>query len=76
LWEEHFGSLKRWARGSTWQVTLMELWSFTQICVLEAGGPPDYPPELQAEVEDLAQMLGDYLRNMRTGREPEPGTFF
>jgi hypothetical protein len=49
----------------------MELWSFDQICMLEAGNLPAYPPEIRAQVGDLAMMLGEYLRNIRTGRKPD-----
>jgi hypothetical protein len=74
LWDEHFGGLKQWACGSIWQVTLMELWSFDQICMLEAGNLPAYPPEIRAQVGELAMMLGEYLRNIRTGRKPDTAT--
>jgi hypothetical protein len=74
LWEEHFGGLRQWTCGSTWQVTSMELWSFGQICMLEAGSLPVYPPELQAEVGDLARKLGEYRQNVRTSRKANIAT--
>jgi hypothetical protein len=52
----------------------MELWSFGQICMLEAGSLPVYPPELQAEVGDLARKLGEYRQNVRTSRKANIAT--
>jgi hypothetical protein len=74
LWEEHFGGLRQWACGSTWQVTLMELWSFDEICMMDVGSLPIYPPELQVAVGNLSRRLGEYLRNIRTGRKPNTAT--
>ena len=69
LWAEDLKDMAQWADGDVWQVTHMELWSFAQICMLEASSAPAYPPELQAEITELASMLVEYMGNFATGRK-------
>jgi hypothetical protein len=69
LWAQHHEHLAQWAAGDVWQVTHMELWSFDQICMMEAGSRPTCPPELLAEIAKLDGMLMEYMRNLATGRK-------
>ena len=76
LWDQTYADLKQWADGTTWQVTLMELWAFNEICMFEGAGFPDYTSELLANVGELNRMLAEYRDNVRRGhgrRKPGAG---
>ena len=65
LWDEHFPELRRWTEGSICQATLLELWSFGQICMLDAVDFPKWPPQVAEQLDEYARMLREYLENMR-----------
>ena len=64
LWDENFPTLKRWTHGSICQVTMLDLWSFAHICMLE-GDRPQWPPELGEKLNGYAVALREYRENMR-----------
>jgi len=68
LWDEHMSELEPWTEGSICQATLLELWSFGQICILDAADFPKWPPEIADQLSEYARMLQEYMENMRRAK--------
>jgi hypothetical protein len=64
LWDESFSELDEWTEGTICQATLLELWNFSYICMLDVGAP-NWPPELARELSEYGRQLGTYMENMR-----------
>jgi hypothetical protein len=67
LWDENFSDLTEWTEGTTCQATLLELWSFGYVCMLDCG-VPNWPPELARELSEYGRQVGEYMENMRAAR--------
>ncbi len=68
LWDEWFARLGEWTVGDVCQVTMLELWSFGYLCMLELGAIPAVAPELDARLRDYGQKLATYARDVRQSR--------
>lgn len=68
LWDENFQRLDEWTEGTICQATMLELWNFGQICVLDGGGVPSWPPELARELAHYGGMVQEYMANVRAAR--------
>jgi hypothetical protein len=67
VWDENFSDLAEWTEGTICQATLLELWSFGYMCMLDCG-VPNWPPELARELADYGRQVGEYMENMRAAR--------
>jgi hypothetical protein len=74
LWDENFSDLNEWAEGTICQATLLELWSFGYMCMLD-GGVPNWPPDLARELSDYGRGLREYMENMRAARARTASAF-
>ncbi len=68
LWDEWFARLAEWTAEDICQVTMLELWSFGYLCMLELGDTPAVPPRLDARLRDYGQKLATYARGVKEHR--------
>ncbi len=68
LWDEWFARLGEWTTDDICQVTMLELWSFGYLCMLDLGDTPAVAPELDARLRDYGQKLAAYARDVRQSR--------
>jgi hypothetical protein len=74
LWDENFSNLDQWTTGTVCHATLLELWSFGYMCMLDCG-VPNWPPELASELGDYGRGLREYMQNLRTARAKAASRF-
>jgi hypothetical protein len=67
LWDESFPKLAQWTDGSICQATVLELWSFGYMCMLDTDSPR-WPSEVAEQLWEYSRMLNEYRENMRRAR--------